>query len=127
MRLNVRFFDLTENFGFADQHRIEARRHAEEMFDRLRSEQRVHVGVHVELHVAVAEVAQKRFDLLHARLEVVELGVDFETAAGRQHRGFANVIVVAQGNQGLDHAGGGERVALPDLDRGSIVGQAEAD
>ena len=46
-RRDVRVFDLPENFGFADQHRIEAGADAEEMFDRLMAEARVEVRLDV--------------------------------------------------------------------------------
>jgi len=126
LRLDVGVFDLAEDLGLADQHRIEAGRDPEQVVGRLRAEQRVHVRRHV-LDVAVAEVAQERFELLDPRLVIFEFRVDFEPPAGREHRRFTDHLVITQRDQGLGHPRSRKRMALPHVDRRGVVGQAETD
>ena len=126
VRRDVRILDLPENFGFADEHRIEAGADAEEMLDRLTAEQRVEIRFDVVAGRAVTEVREKRFDLRDAALVIVELGVDLQPSAGLQHDGFAHGFVIAQRDQRLGHARCGKGVALADFDRRGTVRKPDA-
>ena len=75
-RGDVRLLDLPENFGFADQHRVETGADAEKMLDGLVTEPSVKVGLDIVAGGAVTEVGQKRFYLTDAALVVGELGID---------------------------------------------------
>ena len=124
--LDVCLFDLAENLRFADEHRVEARAHAEEMVDGLAAEERVQVRVHVA-HVGVPEILEEALDLRDARLVVLKLGVDLQTVAGLQHQRFADRLVIAQRDEGLAHLRSGERVALADLNGSRVVRESDAD
>ncbi len=127
LRGGVRVLDLAEYFGFADQHRIQAGRDAEEMFDRLRAQMRVKIRFEIVHDGGVAEVCEELLELRDARFEVVQVGVDLEPAAGLQHRGFANRGVVAQRDERLGHARRREGVAFADFDRRGAMREAQTD
>ena len=75
----------------------------------------------------VAEVRRGTPELRDARFEVVEVGVDLEPAAGLQHRGFANRVVVAQRDERLDDARRRESVAFAHFDRRGVMREAQTD
>ena len=100
-RGDVRIFDLSEDLGFADQHRIETRADAEEMFDRSTPEMRVKIRFQIVTRGAVTEIREERFDLCDAALVIVERRVNLEPSARLQHRSFANGFVVAQRDERL--------------------------
>ncbi len=125
-RGNVCIFDLAENLGFADQHRVESGADPEEMIDGLVTESRIKVRLQVVTGCAVTKVREKRLDLRDAGFVVVELGVDLQAAAGLQHDRFLDRFVIPQRDQRLGHPRGRERVALADLDRGRVVRKTDA-
>ena len=124
--LHVGVLDLPEDLGFADEHRVQARRDAEEVPDRLAAQQGVEVRAQV-LDAGVAEALEKAPQLRGAAFELVDLGVDLETSAGLQHRRFPDRLVVAQRDEGLGHLRGGKGVAFADVDRSGPVRHAKTD
>ena len=122
LRLDVGVFDLTEDLGFADEHRIEARADPEQMIDGLAAQQRVHVRFHVA-DVAMAEIRQELLELRNAGLVVFEFGVNLKPVARCNHDRFADGFVIAQRDQRLAHAVRGKGVALADFDRRGVVAE----
>jgi hypothetical protein len=66
------------------------------------------------------KVDQERFELTHAEFGVGDVGVNLEPVAGREHRRFADRIVIVQRDQRFRHPLGWKGMPFANL-RGCLA------
>ena len=116
-RGRVGFFYLAENLRFADDHRIQARGHAEEMPDRVFLAKFVQVGIQF-FRLQMKMVVQKS-----AQIGVAVGGVrdDLDAVAGRDDHALFDAGVGRQLAAGIGQARFRDRQPLADFERRALV------
>ena len=118
--------DLAEDLVLADDRRIEAGRHGEQVAGR--------IGV-VEAGEVVAEllgrdmggVLEELPDVLVATVELLGEGVDLDAVAGREHHRLGDVLTRGQVGKRLGEERLGDRHALEKVERNGAVVQSDDD
>ncbi len=114
---------LPEDLGFSQHQRVQARGDAEQVPRRVR----VHVAVQVILQrgAFLAGLPRQPAGDRFAAILVLGNGIDLGAVAGRQHRRLAHAVQATQLREGTRQRRVGERHALAQADRRSLVVDAE--
>ena len=118
-----RIAGLAEDLRLADRHRVEPGGHLEQVGDR----PVVVVDVEVRQQVLggpARPLDQQPGQLLDAAVEAVDVGVDLEPVAGRDHRGLGDVLAGGDVAEQLGRSLGVDGHPLEQRDRSGAVGDA---
>ena len=115
---------LAEDLALADRHRVEPGRHLEQVRDR------TVVVVDVEVRQQVLggparPLDQQPGELLDAAVEAVDVGVDLQAVAGRDHRGLGDVLAGRDVAEQLGRTLAVDGHPLEHRDRGGAVGDTD--
>ena len=121
-----RLTHLTEDLALADDHGVQARGDVEQVRDGAVVVVHVEVGYDVLRRSVDAggQLAQQPGHRLDAAVEAVDLGVDLDAVARREHGRLEHVVGLGDGVHELVDAGGVERQPLEHRHRSGLVGDA---
>ena len=115
---------LPEDLGFADNQRVETRRHAKQV--------PCHVGAGVDVEMwgelllgHVVEATHEPGEVVSSGLGVLAGGIDLGTVAGGQHHRFGRSRADGQLPERLGDTASGEIDALAQVDRRRVVADAQ--